>query len=60
MYPRRSSSDPSILTLILSDGFYLDENASEALYLDDIIFKDLDPSLREELKFQQYYGSVIA
>ncbi|PLB37322.1 ribosomal N-lysine methyltransferase [Aspergillus candidus] len=38
-------------------GFYLDENASEALYLDDIIFKDLDPSQREELEFQQYYGN---
>ncbi|KAB8236807.1 uncharacterized protein BDW43DRAFT_225415 [Aspergillus alliaceus] len=38
-------------------GFYLDENESETLYLDDIIFKDLSLSLQEELDFQQYYGN---
>jgi hypothetical protein len=37
-------------------GFYLDSNQSEALYLDDIIFQDLNPSLQEELNLQQYYG----
>ncbi|KNG85878.1 putative SET domain-containing protein [Aspergillus nomiae NRRL 13137] len=39
-------------------GFYLDENESETLYLDDIILKDLGPSLQEELEFQQYYGQL--
>ncbi|KAE8350286.1 SET domain-containing protein [Aspergillus coremiiformis] len=38
-------------------GFYLDENESETLYLDDIIFQDLSSSLQEELDFQQYYGN---
>ncbi|KAB8207410.1 hypothetical protein BDV34DRAFT_211708 [Aspergillus parasiticus] len=38
-------------------GFYLDENESETLYLDDIILKGLSPSLQEELEFQQYYGN---
>ncbi|KAI9376252.1 hypothetical protein BJX61DRAFT_415924 [Aspergillus egyptiacus] len=38
-------------------GFYLDENESESLYLDDIIFQDLSPSLQEELQLQQYYGN---
>ncbi|GES65398.1 ribosomal N-lysine methyltransferase [Aspergillus terreus] len=39
------------------DGFYLDKNESEMLYLDDIIFQDLSPDLHEELNFQQYYGN---
>ncbi|KAL2816897.1 hypothetical protein BJX63DRAFT_419774 [Aspergillus granulosus] len=38
-------------------GFYLDENQSEVLYLDDIIFQDISPSLQEELNLQQYYGN---
>jgi hypothetical protein len=47
----------SSFTLLMSvDGFYLDSNQSEALYLDDIIFQDLNPSLQEELNLQQYYG----
>ncbi|KAL4885030.1 hypothetical protein BJY04DRAFT_205616 [Aspergillus karnatakaensis] len=37
-------------------GFYLEANESEALYLDDIIFQDLSPSLQEELNLQQYFG----
>ncbi|KAF7591908.1 hypothetical protein BBP40_000879 [Aspergillus hancockii] len=41
-------------------GFYLDENGSETLYLDDIIFKDLPLSLQEELSFEQYYGNYQA
>ncbi|KJK67761.1 hypothetical protein P875_00109031 [Aspergillus parasiticus SU-1] len=44
--------------LTTTDGFYLDENESETLYLDDIILKGLSPSLQEELEFQQYYGYV--
>ncbi|PYH98747.1 ribosomal N-lysine methyltransferase [Aspergillus ellipticus CBS 707.79] len=38
-------------------GFYLEENASETLYLDDLIFRDLSPALQEELDFHQYYGN---
>ncbi|KKK14337.1 hypothetical protein P175DRAFT_0545552 [Aspergillus ochraceoroseus IBT 24754] len=38
-------------------GFYLDENKSESLYLDDIIFQDLSPSFQEELSLQKYYGN---
>lgn len=40
------------------DGFFLNENESEAIYLDDIIFQDLSPILQEELNHQQYYGYV--
>lgn len=40
------------------DGFFLDENNCETLYLDDIILKDLNPSLQDELYHQQYYGWV--
>ncbi|KAL3466774.1 hypothetical protein BJX64DRAFT_284327 [Aspergillus heterothallicus] len=38
-------------------GFYLDVNQFEALYLDDIIFQDINPSLQEELNLQQYFGN---
>ncbi|RAL10564.1 uncharacterized protein BO97DRAFT_393889 [Aspergillus homomorphus CBS 101889] len=38
-------------------GFYLEENESETLYLDTIIFKDVDPALQEELEFHQYLGN---
>ncbi|RHZ47288.1 uncharacterized protein CDV56_104428 [Aspergillus thermomutatus] len=43
--------------LLVEYGFYLDQNASEAIYLDDIIFRDLSASLQEELYLQQYYGN---
>ncbi|RAH75529.1 uncharacterized protein BO66DRAFT_310466 [Aspergillus aculeatinus CBS 121060] len=39
-------------------GFYLEENESETLYLDAIIFKDLGPKLQEELDFHQYLGYI--
>ncbi|THC98029.1 hypothetical protein EYZ11_002455 [Aspergillus tanneri] len=38
-------------------GFYLDENKSETLYLDDVIFRDLSANLQRELEFEQYYGN---
>lgn len=41
------------------DGFFLDENDCETLYLDDIIFRDLSPSQQDELYHQQYYGYVL-
>jgi hypothetical protein len=34
----------------------LDENESDAIYLDDIVFRDLTASEKEELILQQYYG----
>ncbi|RLM01738.1 hypothetical protein CFD26_103576 [Aspergillus turcosus] len=43
--------------LLVEYGFYLEENGSEAIYLDDIIFRDLSASLQEELYLQQYYGN---
>ncbi|GIC86574.1 uncharacterized protein Aud_002948 [Aspergillus udagawae] len=43
--------------LLVEYGFYLDENGSDAIYLDDIIFRDLGASLQEELYLQQYYGN---
>lgn len=44
--------------LLVEYGFYLEENGSDAIYLDDIIFRDLSASLQEELYLQQYYGYV--
>ncbi|GLA33708.1 hypothetical protein AnigIFM63309_000542 [Aspergillus niger] len=41
-------------------GFYLDTNASETLYLDEIILQDLNASKQEELEFHQYYGYVTS
>ncbi|OJJ43428.1 hypothetical protein ASPZODRAFT_944827 [Penicilliopsis zonata CBS 506.65] len=38
-------------------GFFLDENDYESLYLDDIVFRDLNASQKEELNLQQYYGN---
>ncbi|KAL2866034.1 uncharacterized protein BJX67DRAFT_152820 [Aspergillus lucknowensis] len=43
--------------LLTEYGFYLDRNEFEVLYLDDIIFQDLDPTLQGELNLQQYYGN---
>ncbi|TQB68964.1 hypothetical protein MPDQ_002472 [Monascus purpureus] len=37
-------------------GFFLEENEWEVLYLDDIVFRILSPSDRDELRLQQYYG----
>ncbi|BCR91601.1 uncharacterized protein ACHE_70444S [Aspergillus chevalieri] len=43
--------------LLAEYGFFLDKNECETLYLDDIIFRDLGPSLQEELNLHQYYGN---
>ena len=40
------------------DGFFLDRNEWDAIYLDDIIFRDLTMSQGEELREQQYNGYV--
>lgn len=41
---------------IYIDGFYLDNNPSDGVYLDDIILKDLTPSEKEELAGQDCIG----
>jgi hypothetical protein len=41
-----------------ADGFYLDHNESDAIYLDDIIFRELTTAEKEELNLQQYHGYV--
>ncbi|KAL4740216.1 hypothetical protein BDV11DRAFT_103888 [Aspergillus similis] len=38
-------------------GFHLEENKSEALYLDDIVLRELSSSQQEELHLQQYLGN---
>lgn len=40
------------------DGFFLDHNDSEAIYLDDLVFRDLNDSQLEELRLGHYYGYV--
>lgn len=42
-----------------TDGFYLETNESDALFLDDIIFKDFTIAEKEELIHQGYYGFVF-
>jgi hypothetical protein len=56
-------SPPTVLGLafILTwevDGFFLNRNEWDAIYLDDIIFRDLTTSQEEELREQQYEGYV--
>ena len=41
---------------LLLDGFFLDENRDDCIYLDDIVFRDLDAEKQEELQLHQYYG----
>lgn len=48
-----------VYKLTSTDGFFLDDNDSEAIYLDDIIFRDLSASQQEELHLQQYYGYAL-
>ncbi|KAL4924917.1 uncharacterized protein BDV17DRAFT_202253 [Aspergillus undulatus] len=43
--------------LLTEYGFYLNDNESETLYLDDLVFQDIGPSLQEELELQQYLGN---
>jgi hypothetical protein len=39
------------------DGFFLEKNESDCVYLDDIIFRDITSAdKREELALNQYYG----
>ncbi|KUL83926.1 hypothetical protein ZTR_06830 [Talaromyces verruculosus] len=42
--------------LFVEYGFYLETNESDALFLDDIIFKDFTIAEKEELTHQRYYG----
>ncbi|OJJ50617.1 hypothetical protein ASPZODRAFT_11482 [Penicilliopsis zonata CBS 506.65] len=43
--------------LFVEYGFYLEHNESDAVYLDDIIFKDLTLSEKKELDAHDYYGN---
>lgn len=45
--------------ILRKDGFYLETNESDALFLDDIIFKDFTIAEKEELIHQRYYGFVF-
>jgi hypothetical protein len=38
------------------DGFYLDDNPSDGVYLDDIILKDLTPPEKDDLAGQDCLG----
>lgn len=45
---------------LLADGFFLDQNESDCIYLDDIVFRDIaSPDKQEELWMNQYYGYVL-
>lgn len=42
------------------DGFFLDVNEADSIYLDDIIFRDIHSAeQQEELWLNQYYGYVV-
>ncbi|KAJ5910153.1 hypothetical protein N7504_004796 [Penicillium tannophilum] len=43
--------------LLAEYGFFLEKNDSDCIYLDDIVFRDIDsPDKQEELWLNQYYG----
>ncbi|KAJ5639723.1 uncharacterized protein N7484_007585, partial [Penicillium longicatenatum] len=43
--------------LLAEYGFFLEKNESDCIYLDDIVFRDIDnPDKQEELWLNQYYG----
>ncbi|KAJ5884995.1 hypothetical protein N7495_009505 [Penicillium taxi] len=43
--------------LLTEYGFFLEKNNSDCIYLDDIVFRDLNsPDKQEELRLNQYYG----
>ena len=42
------------------DGFFLDVNEADSIYLDDIVFRDIQTAeQQEELWLNQYYGYVV-
>lgn len=46
---------------VFLDGFILDKNESDCIYLDDIVFRDITtPDKQEELWLNQYYGYVLS
>lgn len=45
---------------VFLDGFILDKNESDCIFLDDIVFRDItSPDKQEELWLNQYYGYVL-
>uniref|UniRef100_A0A093XW75 Ribosomal N-lysine methyltransferase set11 n=1 Tax=Talaromyces marneffei PM1 TaxID=1077442 RepID=A0A093XW75_TALMA len=55
----RLYNSPNPNKMQITDGFYLETNESDAIFLDDIIFKDFTVAEKEELIRQRYYGSVL-
>jgi hypothetical protein len=50
------NSQFSIL-ILFTDGFFLDVNEADSVYLDDIVFRDIHTSeQQEDLWLNQYYG----
>ncbi|THC99987.1 hypothetical protein EYZ11_000566 [Aspergillus tanneri] len=43
--------------LLVEYGFYLDVNASDSIYLDDIIFQSLTAEQKKELVLREYFGN---
>ncbi|EYE98074.1 SET domain-containing protein [Aspergillus ruber CBS 135680] len=43
--------------LLIEYGFFLDQNVCDAVYLDNIICRELSPVDEEELKQRDYYGN---
>lgn len=41
-----------------ADGFFLDHNPSDAVFLDDIIFQELTAAEQEDLRLHDLYGYV--
>ena len=46
----------TLLTRERIDGFFLDQNESDAVYLDDVVFQDLSVDDKEALRTHGYYG----
>ncbi|CAG8144510.1 unnamed protein product [Penicillium nalgiovense] len=42
--------------LFVEYGFFLDQNESDAVYLDDVVFQDLSVDDKEALRIHGYYG----
>jgi hypothetical protein len=45
------------MLILFTDGFFLDVNEADSVYLDDIVFRDIHtPEQQEDLWLNQYYG----
>jgi hypothetical protein len=58
--PSSSLRRTDILPSLSIDGFFLDVNEADSIYLDDIVFRDIHSAeQQEELWLNQYYGYVV-